>query len=216
MTSVNEFGFTDSSIDEGHVGIGMKSSFLSNENNNNSYNNNKRSPLSGLDHPIATLFHILFKVTALILYITKSFGSNFVMTFILCVLLLSFDFWTVKNITGRLMVGLRWWNQVNDDGTNSWYFESASPDQRPNPTESFIFWMALYFTPLVWLLFLILSLLSFSFNWSIITIIALSLSIANVYGYFKCSQDSSTSYATSFATKYIGQSLLQKAASKFL
>jgi hypothetical protein len=27
-------------------------------------------------------------------------------------LLLAFDFWTVKNVTGRLLVGLRWWNEV--------------------------------------------------------------------------------------------------------
>lgn len=40
------------------------------------------------------------------------------------VLLLSMDFWTVKNITGRLMVGLRWWNYVDDDGKSHWIFES--------------------------------------------------------------------------------------------
>jgi len=34
------------------------------------------------------------------------------------------DFWTVKNITGRLMVGLRWWNYVDDDGKSHWIFES--------------------------------------------------------------------------------------------
>jgi len=33
-----------------------------------------------------------------------------VMTFICVLLLSSFDFWTVKNVTGRLLVGLRWWN----------------------------------------------------------------------------------------------------------
>ena len=40
------------------------------------------------------------------------------------VLLLAADFWTVKNITGRLLVGLRWWNKVNDDGSSEWVFES--------------------------------------------------------------------------------------------
>ena len=39
-------------------------------------------------------------------------------------LLLAADFWTVKNITGRLLVGLRWWNKVNEDGTSEWVFES--------------------------------------------------------------------------------------------
>ena len=39
-------------------------------------------------------------------------------------LLLAADFWTVKNITGRLLVGLRWWNKVNEDGSTEWIFES--------------------------------------------------------------------------------------------
>ena len=40
------------------------------------------------------------------------------------VLLLAFDFWTVKNVSGRLMVGLRWWNKIEEDGTSTWMFES--------------------------------------------------------------------------------------------
>jgi len=39
-------------------------------------------------------------------------------------LLLAFDFWTVKNVSGRLMVGLRWWNKIEEDGTSTWIFES--------------------------------------------------------------------------------------------
>jgi hypothetical protein len=38
--------------------------------------------------------------------------------------LLASDFWTVKNVTGRLLVGLRWWNNIKDDGENEWVFES--------------------------------------------------------------------------------------------
>ena len=34
------------------------------------------------------------------------------------------DFWTVKNVTGRLLVGLRWWNHVDEDGKSHWVFEN--------------------------------------------------------------------------------------------
>ena len=44
--------------------------------------------------------------------------------FLTIVLLLALDFWTVKNVTGRLLVGLRWWNKVDEDGTSTWMFES--------------------------------------------------------------------------------------------
>ena len=34
------------------------------------------------------------------------------------------DFWTVKNITGRLLVGLRWWNHIDENGQSKWIFEN--------------------------------------------------------------------------------------------
>jgi len=34
------------------------------------------------------------------------------------------NFWTVKNITGRLLVGLRYWNYVDKTGNNHGIFES--------------------------------------------------------------------------------------------
>lgn len=52
------------------------------------------------------------------------FSSSFVNIFIVCVLLLAFDFWTVKNVTGRLMVGLRWNSEVLEDGSTVWKFEA--------------------------------------------------------------------------------------------
>lgn len=71
------------------------------------------------------MFHLLFRVAAVVVYILCEWvSSSFIANFITIVLLLSMDFWTVKNITGRLMVGLRWWNYVDDDGRSHWVFES--------------------------------------------------------------------------------------------
>ncbi len=52
------------------------------------------------------------------------FTSNFILSFVVIILLLAFDFWTVKNVSGRLLVGLRWWNEIKEDGSNEWIFES--------------------------------------------------------------------------------------------
>jgi len=63
----------------------------------------------GLKHPVAAGFHVLFKTLAILIYLFGGwFSSNFVNIFVWCVLMLAFDFWTVKNVSGRLMVGLRW------------------------------------------------------------------------------------------------------------
>ena len=74
---------------------------------------------------VACFFHLFFKGAALAMYlIGLLLLKNFVAGFIVCILLLAFDFWTVKNVSGRLLVGLRWWNEVKEDGTNVWVFES--------------------------------------------------------------------------------------------
>ena len=67
----------------------------------------------GSRHPGVALFHVLFKSLALAVYLFAGlFTSNFVLVCVVCILLLAFDFWTVKNVSGRLLVGLRWWNYV--------------------------------------------------------------------------------------------------------
>ena len=39
-----------------------------------------------------------------------------VITFIIVMMLSALDFWTVKNVTGRLLVGLRWWSDYDEKG----------------------------------------------------------------------------------------------------
>lgn len=46
------------------------------------------------------------------------------------VILLSLDFWTVRNVSGRVLVGLRFWNQVDEDGTSFWVFEHRSVSRK--------------------------------------------------------------------------------------
>jgi len=45
-----------------------------------------------------------------------------VITFIIVMIMSSLDFWTVKNVTGRLLVGLRWWSDYDEKGDEVWRF----------------------------------------------------------------------------------------------
>jgi hypothetical protein len=114
-----------------------------------------------------------------------------------------------QNVTGRLLVGLRWWNEVREDGANDWKFESPEdlpPDQRPvvASQDSRVFWITMWVTPLIWSLILISNLLSplkyapallchrapnhaEAFRSLLVAVVAVSLNGANLYGYFKCS-----------------------------
>lgn len=76
-------------------------------------------------HPIAVFFHLAFRSLAIVAYFVCSWAKvSFVTSFVVIVILLSMDFWTVKNITGRLLAGLRYWNYVDETGNNHWIFES--------------------------------------------------------------------------------------------
>ena len=74
---------------------------------------------------MAVLFHLLFRVSALVLYLVAHYVTHMgeMGVMITIILLLAVDFWTVKNITGRILAGLRWWNKVEEDGTSTWVFE---------------------------------------------------------------------------------------------
>lgn len=143
-------------------------------------------------HPTVIIFHVLFKGLALFLYIfggwfTNGSGADFIALSVAVILLTALDFWAVKNVTGRLLVGLRWWNKVEDDST-TWIFESAE-SKVVNAFDRSVFWTVLYATPVIWVVLLLFAFLRFQFSWLLIVGMALSLSSANVYGYYKCSND---------------------------
>lgn len=139
-------------------------------------------------HPVTVFFHLLFKALALFLYVFGSwFTTNFIFTFVICIILLAFDFWTVKNVSGRLLVGLRWWSYVKEDGSNEWIFESLEDMAEITQADSRMFWGGLYLSPVCWFLLLIVGVLRLQFQYLPIVIAALVLNIANIIGYIKCS-----------------------------
>ncbi|CAM9478586.1 unnamed protein product [Hapterophycus canaliculatus] len=115
----------------------------------------------------------------------KFVSSSSILTYIICILMLAFDFWTVKNVSGRLMVGLRWWSNVREDGSTEWVFESLEDMSEINSADYKLFWIGLYGTPVLWVGLLITGVMLLKFQWLVIVVIALLLSGANIYGYTK-------------------------------
>ena len=52
------------------------------------------------------------------------FSDDQTICYIFVISLCAFDFWTVKNVTGRILVGLRWWSTISEDGKEEWNFEA--------------------------------------------------------------------------------------------
>jgi hypothetical protein len=95
------------------------------------------------------------------------FTGNFVLIFIITVVLLAADFYYLKNIAGRRLVGLRWWNEADPStGDSHWVFESADPETRQqNMTDKRFFWLALYSQPVLWVALAIVALVNLEPLW---------------------------------------------------
>ena len=140
-------------------------------------------------NPGIVFFTIFFKGLAIFLFLFLGiFGISDSSIFIIVVLLNSLDFWFVKNISGRVLVGLRWWNEVKEDGTEIWVFESEN-EKKARSIDTTIFWMSIYATPIFWGIFIILEIISLRFMWFLLCIIGFILSFSNAFGYYKCSGD---------------------------
>ena len=119
-------------------------------------------------------------------------------TFVLCLIFLSADFWTVKNVSGRLLVGLRWWNEVAEDGSSAWRFEALDAERQRelDPFEQRVFWGTLYGAPCVWAVLGILGAVRFKLDYLLIVALALAMTGANMLGYVKASREQSGKLGT--------------------
>lgn len=114
----------------------------SSQNYNNNYQNNKKNInlhednkedititnfINKASNPLICIFTIIFKIGAICSFILLDiFVKNEAIAYLVVIILSAADFWTTKNISGRILVGLRWWNEVKENGEEVWIFESKN------------------------------------------------------------------------------------------
>jgi len=141
-------------------------------------------------HPLALIFLYFFRTAAITVYVLAGFFTkNYVLSTVLVVVLLAMDFWNCRNVSGRTLVGLRFWNQVDEDGESYWVFECRDANHPANAVDSKMFWTALYAFPVLWLVLLIVSILKFSISFIPIVILALVFNVTNVVGFTYADRD---------------------------
>lgn len=143
----------------------------------------------------------LLQTAAFVLYVfSEWFSLEYVTTFVIVVLLLSADFWMVKNVSGRLLVGLRWWNRINaENGESEWIYESAPASHTVSTLDKNIFWGALYAAPLAWGACGVAAFLTLSWDWLLVHATATALTGANLLGYTRCSSEAKKRIESSMA-----------------
>lgn len=143
--------------------------------------------LSESSHPVALMTFMALRISPVLIYVFGMiFTSNYVFYFILIILLVAADFWNVKNIAGRLLVGLRWWNETNEMGKTIWVFENADENRYINPIDSKMFWSLMYAIPASWVVLAVFAVLKLQLLSLILVVIAISLSVTNTMAYNKC------------------------------
>ncbi|KAF5000384.1 hypothetical protein FDECE_11219 [Fusarium decemcellulare] len=171
-------------------------------------------------HPITLLTFLGFRISSVLVYFLGLWIiQSMIMIFIVTILLLAADFYYIKNIAGRRLVGLRWWNEVDPQtGESQWVFESSEPGTKVvNPTDSRFFWLALYLQPMLWVLMAILALVQLQFLWLPLVIIALVLTIMNTLAFSRCDKFSNASNlaGSAFGTGNIAGSIASNMVSNW-
>ncbi|KAE9410893.1 Golgi apparatus membrane protein TVP23 [Gymnopus androsaceus JB14] len=147
-------------------------------------------------HPMSLFFLYFFRIAAITIYVISGFlTDNYVLSTVMVVVLLAMDFWNCRNVSGRTLVGLRFWNQVDDDGESYWVFESRDPSRPANPIDSKMFWIALYVFPALWTTLLIVSILKLGLAFIPIVLLALVFNITNVIGFTYADRDAKQRWA---------------------
>nr|XP_042139480.1 Golgi apparatus membrane protein TVP23 homolog A isoform X4 [Peromyscus maniculatus bairdii] len=136
-------------------------------------------------HPLATFFHLFFRVSAIVTYVCCDwFSRSFVGCFVTVLLLLAFDFWSVK----------------------------VSPSHMAaTEAEARIFWLGLIICPVIWIVFFFSTLFSLKLKWLALVIAGISLQAANLYGYILCKMGGEGDIGT-VAASFLSQTVFQMAS----
>ncbi|KAF7370810.1 Golgi apparatus membrane protein TVP23 [Mycena sanguinolenta] len=161
-------------------------------------------------HPLALFFLFFFRIAAIAVYLFSGIVTeNYVVITVVVVVLLAMDFWNCRNVSGRTLVGLRFWNQVDEDGESYWVFESrdtlgtslcpvvalalvliSAADQ-----QNVLGQIAIYVFPLLWVALLIVSLLRFKLTYVPVVVLALVFNVTNAIGFTYADRDSKKRWA---------------------
>jgi hypothetical protein len=166
-----------------------------------------------LSHPLILLSHMIFKIVTVVFYILG--GWFYLIIFLLCGVLAAVDFWIVKNISGRLLVRLLWWNETNPHTQkNEWRFEYDPDRSTIHKIEDQLFWNTMYVSCTIWIVLSFFNLIQFKMEWLLLTSFIMGLNLTNLVAYWQCYRSLTSeqgSVWTQWASKFMVTDMINKA-----
>ena len=68
------------------------------------------------------MIHIVLKIIIVAIFLLLPWFVSTLVVLEIVVILAAIDYWIVKNLAGRLLVGLRWWVDFDEQGEEHWKF----------------------------------------------------------------------------------------------
>jgi Eukaryotic protein of unknown function (DUF846) len=168
-------------------------------------------PMMKPAHPLSCLFHVGFKLVSILAFMFMGlFTRSNVSVFITVLLSACLDFWTTKNVTGRYLIGLRWWSAADfateedivrtidedDEGHGDkkedepeWHFESYDTITTNSMLDANIFWWGQGGASIFWSIMLVLKVIGLNMFWGMLVFICCSLTVMNLYAYYLAMKD---------------------------
>ena len=102
------------------------------ENTEQIQSSNTSNLIQNSANPCIVFFTLFFKILSLIIFIFGNFifKMSDSLEFVFVVIFSSLDFWFIKNVSGRILVGLRYWNEIKQDGSEVWVYENDNEKKK--------------------------------------------------------------------------------------
>lgn len=151
--------------------------------------------ISNATHPLFCFIHIVLKFSAIFSYLFLGIIFSPIMLFIQIIVLQLVDFWVVKNLSGRFLVGMRWSKEIDiKTGEEKWVLENDK-EHSVSSIDRTIFWGGLIISSAFWMLVSCLKFISLQPFWLTLGLCSAFLTGTNFYGYYKCRNHSGDNFS---------------------
>ena len=171
--------------------------------------------VTSTSHPCLALVHIVLKILVVATFLILPWFVNTLTVLEVVVILAAVDYWVVKNLSGRLLVGLRWWVDFDELGEEHWKFECKVNERDVNPANEKVFWWTLVLFSLIWSVLLVINVLRLDIQNITICLFCGSTLVFNLYSFYKCSKVQSENikklaaeYGTNMARRFLTGSII--------